>query len=136
MKKEIKEVSLEEILKSYEYYKPNMSMDKLFEILDMFKKNIPMKPNIGDITNSNDAFQYANMLREWEIEVEKRFRLKEVIDKYFEEFIKKESDFNKIVPTIYKDKIYSIAYRNGKDNGYIGIYRYFCELVDIFRVKQ
>ena len=96
------------------------------------------KPYLHDHHTTKDVLKYADDLKQWETEKESysiklnNFRTEQSrIYSLAEAYIKEESGLNDI-PEQYRDKVYSLAYSDGHDNGVCGVYYKLQDLVEIF----
>jgi hypothetical protein len=102
-------------------------------------KEYPVKPHLSKNVTSEEAFKFANDLKEYEgklvdykKEKEEYKTQRNIITSIIVEFIKKESGLYDI-PKQYQDKVYYKAYQDGHSDGYYSVYQHLEELVDIFK---
>ena len=99
----------------------------------------PSKPICNKITTSDEAIEYAEKLKVYELQYKEYenelhyYRIEE--DKrstllYFA--IQFYADFHTIVPEKYRAKVWSKAYQDGHSGGYYDILNHLIELVEIF----
>ena len=100
----------------------------------------PRKPVLPTTSpNYNQLLSYQRDFAEYE-------RLKEKYDdlterkrgigskqyQLLEEYLKEKSEFS-VVPSIYRDKVWTMAWELGHSHGYGEVYGYLCDLVNIFK---
>lgn len=131
------------VINVYHLLDLNETVDKTVHYYDdvfaSMKPEKPIKPILPISHNSNQVKQYQLDLEKWE-SVEKIYRenkqiynnMKFLWEKLCEEFIKHKTDFYESVPKGYQDKIYKLAWDYGHSGGYLEVYQYLIDLVDIF----
>ncbi len=100
----------------------------------------PEEPKLRNVTPTEEELsiflaekeEYQKLSKEYETnndfyESESK-RLYDILD----DIIREDSGLNGI-PEQYRDKVYSYAYENGHSSGYIEIYNYLLDLVEIFK---
>ena len=99
----------------------------------------PKKPVLDRNHNAEQAKVYAMLMLSYEnafAEFEKarleHLNHKEKIEHVVGDLIKSESGLDSIVPVLYRDKIWSIAWNAGHSDGYYEVYQWLCKLVEIF----
>lgn len=96
----------------------------------------PNKPTLKYNPNSDEVFKYAELLKEWEIDI-KQYELRKLefnknrisVNSLIEEFIKDIANLD-IVPEQYREKLFQKAYRDGHHNGYYEVYQILDNLIN------
>jgi hypothetical protein len=98
----------------------------------------PRKPFLKNNANSTEVLEYAELLKNWEIDngnhkvnVENYRKNINQINEVIVEFIKDESGLNSI-PEQYREKVYAKAWSDGHSNGYHEVYSELVSLVELF----
>ena len=99
----------------------------------------PRKPSLPSKHTAEMARAHAvNMevfeaeFAEFETDREIYYQRKGEIEHMVGDLIKSESGLDSIVPVLYRDKIWSIAWDAGHSDGYYEVYQWLCKLVEIF----
>ena len=99
----------------------------------------PRKPVLLTGANSEAIRVYADAFAEFEkkfaeFETDRAiyYQRKGEIEHMVGDLIKSESGLDSIVPVLYRDKIWSIAWDAGHSDGYYEVYQWLCKLVEIF----
>lgn len=98
----------------------------------------PPKPMLKKDANSKEVLEYAELLKNWELDsviykeqLETYKHNQNKIDSIIIEYIKEEAGIS-IVPQQYRDKLYAKAYEDGHSNGFYEIYNCLHSLIEIF----
>ena len=99
----------------------------------------PRKPVLHTGANSEAIRVYAGAFAVYEgkfAEFEANrivyYQRKGEIEHMVADLIKSESGLDSIVPALYRDKIWSIAWEEGHSSGYYEVYKWLCKLVEVF----
>lgn len=98
----------------------------------------PIKPILHKDANSKEVLEYAEQLKNWELDsviykeqLEIYKHNQNEIDSIIKEFIIDVAGIS-IVPQQYRDKLYAKAYEDGHSNGFYEIYNCLQSLIEIF----
>ncbi len=99
----------------------------------------PVKPFLAKIHTPDEVIQYAEKLKQYEVDLiefndNKIFSEieKEKAIKILETYIKDEACLHTI-PYQYREKVFEIARKKCKSSGYFEVFNFLCELIEIFR---
>lgn len=99
----------------------------------------PVKPFLAKIHTPDEVLQYAEKLKQYEVDLiefndKKIFSEieKEKAIKILETYIKDEACLHTI-PYQYREKVFEIARKKCKSSGYFEVFNFLCELIEIFR---
>lgn len=123
----------------------NISIENQIKNVEKLKRDyeiIPIKPKLSACCTDEQFKNFPIKLKEYEVSCEvKRVgnnRVREhnnSIDTLIEAFIIEVTDFETIVPEIYKENVLSSAKLRAKNDGNVAMFVYLDEIVGIFDVK-
>lgn len=99
----------------------------------------PNKPILKSNHTKEDVLKYAEDLENYnslsenykkEYDIVREFN--QSLNNLKEDFIKDYSGLNDVVPQIYRDKVWNLAYQLGHSNGYYETYLKLSQLIEIF----
>lgn len=109
------------------------------EYLSNLYTSQPKKPTLKNNTpTAEELSTYIEQSKKYDLVLEEFKTKKDLYESeglrlysLLEEKIKDYSGLNDI-PEQYRDKVYRYAYSQGHSSGYVEVYQYLCDLVDIF----
>jgi hypothetical protein len=131
----------------------NLTLEKLNEVaseLDVFRAiefakefyeeypDKPKKPTLNKDANSKEVLEYAELLKNWEVDFENYSNQYEIyndnrskVNELLKDFIMDQAGIE-IVPEKYREKIYSKAIENSNSLDHFEIYTNIYNLIEIF----